>query len=201
MRPILLLIAIAVALGCTPAPAPLVSVSPSPSRSPVTERVPAGAFLFFEDFEQGTARWQVPASEGPTWRLLKSYACGGAFTMHLGLPEQTPYTPTAGEAILALQAPLDLKKGRSPRLKFDVLGTAEPDTAITLWAEARDPGAAWKPLGDPVTANHALMKSLVRDLTPWAGRPVELRFRAVTSAGSAPTKGVYLDDVQVIEPS
>lgn len=195
------------ALGCAPpAPAPAPNISlidslPSPSPSASADVVPSGAFLFYEDFEQGAGRWTMSAAPGPGWRLLQAYTCGGAFTMHLGLPEQAPFQPAAGTAELALAAPLDLTKGRSPRLKFDVLGTATPEGAIVVQAEARDPGAVWKPLGEPVTARHALMRSIVRDLSPWAGRRAELRFRAEMSPGTAPTQGFYLDDVQVIEPS
>jgi hypothetical protein len=132
---------------------------------------------------------------------LQAYACGGAYTMHVGLPEQAPFTPEAGESVLATRTPIDLRRGTSPRLKFDFLGTASPAAAMTMHVEARSPGADWKAVGEPVTAQYVTMRSIVRDLTPWAGTMAELRFRVVMQAGTAPSKGVFLDDIQVIEPS
>lgn len=200
--------------ACTPTVAPpvpgassspdisLIGSLPSASPSAVSgDVVPAGAFLFYEDFEQSTDRWTLPDSPAPGWRLLQAFTCGGAYTMHVGLPEQAPFTPQAGESTFVTARAIDLTKGKTPKLKFDLLGTATPASALTIHPEVREPGGAWTALGAPLTAQYVTMRSIVRDLTPYAGKKIELRFRAVMEAGQAETKGLFLDDIQVIEPA
>lgn len=174
--------------------------TPAPTAKPALA-VPAGAFLFFEDFERGVDRWELPeGAEKPQWRQLQAYTCGGAYTMLLGRPKASPYVPAEGASILALKAPIDLKKAVKPVLKFDVVASATPADALTVQPEVKAGEGDWQPLGEAVTASYPLMLPIVRELTPYVGQAIALRFRATMRAGSGETRGFYLDDVHVIEP-
>jgi hypothetical protein len=55
-------------------------------------------------------------------------------------------------------------------------------------------------VGERSTAHFVLVNTLAADLTAFAGGPAELRFHLVAQSPESPTKGLYLDDVQIIEP-
>ncbi|MDB5099360.1 MAG: hypothetical protein JWM80_3781 [Cyanobacteria bacterium RYN_339] len=190
MRHLLLLVCLA---GCAPA-ATFQPPNPAASGPPVAtnaDLVPTGKFLFYEDFENGTEKWELPATG---WQLLNAYSCGGKFTMLL------PDTGRPGESYFTLRAPLDLGKLVKPLLKYDVKGLTTPEDATVIQAEVRPPGQDWRPLGHDARGNHAFAAAVVADLKPYAGQTVGLRFHGTTKAGQADTKGMYLDDVGVIEP-
>jgi hypothetical protein len=198
------IIALALA-GCAAPAAPVAPAgSPVPSPSPSTGISPSqltGAFLFYEDFEKGMDRWAIAGPDGPVgWHLLKAYACGGLYSMLMGQADQTPFTAGAGEYTLTLKALLDLTRAKRPHLRYDVKGLATPETAFAFQPEARRPGGDWQPIGDRSTARFVLVNTLAADMTAFAGGTAELRFRVVSRPADAPTKGMYLDDVQVIEP-
>jgi hypothetical protein len=180
--------------GCAPTatlPAPGLSAVGTPAATNA-DRVPAGKFLFLEDFEGGTARWELPATG---WRLLNAMSCGGLYTMLL------PDAGQPGESVFTLKEPLDLKAASKPVLKFDVKGLTSPEDAVVIQAEVRPEGKDWQPLGHDARGNHVFVASVVADLAPFAGQAVGLRFHGVTKAGKADAKGMYLDDVAVIEPN
>ena len=209
-RPVLLLALLAAACAPQAAPPPpgaaLPTLAPVPSPfgpavSYGSDPLPAGSFVFFEDFERGADRWTLPDPAAPVaFRVANVRACGGLYTILLGRADLAPYAPDAGEHVLALAAPLDLTKARRPFLKYDVKGTTTPATALDLVAEVRGADGAWTPVGRRVRGGYVFMASIGADLTPWAGQAVGLRFRAALAPGTAPTEGFYLDDVQVIEP-
>ena len=116
---------------------------------------------------------------------------GRTKAQHLGDP---------GESTFTLKEALDLKTAIKPVLKFDVKGLTSPEDAVVIQAELRPAGQDWQPLGHDARGNHVFVASVVADLQPYAGQTVGLRFRGVTKAGKADSKGMYLDDVAVIEP-
>jgi len=205
-----LMAAVAFLPGCGPqagaSPAEIASTlapATSPTSLPVakSDAVPAGAFVFFEDFEQGTARWQLPAGTEPVaWRLLNALTCGGKYTMLIGQDNQVPFAAAEGESVLTLKSPLDLTRAVRPQLKYDVKGLAYPADALTIQAEIQPSGEDWRPWGRAVNGAFVFMGSVVADLTPYAGKSVGLRFRARFKPAGEPAKGMYLDDVVVIEP-
>ncbi len=193
----------AVGAAALAAPIPTPSAT-STTTSPTfgSDPVPAGAFLFYEDFERGYDRWALPdASAAVTFRKLNAPTCGGLWSILLGTADHARYTPAPGEHVLALKAPLDLSKAKKPFLKYDVKGVTFPAEAVELWAEIRGAGGAWTPVGRRVRGGYVFMASIGADLTAWAGQPIDLRFRARMTTGTEGAKGMYLDDVQVVEPS
>lgn len=160
----------------------------------------SGSFLFYEDFEHGMKRWHVQGGgDGVAWRLLEAHTCGGAFTMHLGKPKQAPYAAARGESYLVLTDGLDLTTAKRPTLKYDVKGVCDPISAITYEVELKPPGGAWRVVSPAVDGRFDGMRSLYLDLTPYAKKRVGLRFHAHVKPTQKPTKGLYLDDIHVIE--
>jgi hypothetical protein len=194
------------ALAGGPARAGLLDSVPTPTPRPLAGTLPpvAGAFLFYEDFEKGMAgmkRWTIsgPARD-VAWRLLEARTCGGQFTMHLGRPKQATFQAARGDSYLTLSAPLDLRTAKKPTLKYDVKGVANPPEAVRYQAEIRPAGGKWTPLGPVIEGRFVLMQSIYLDISRYAGQPLGLRFHAWTQPGREPSKGLYLDDVFVIEP-
>lgn len=196
--------------GCAPTPAPP-PPPPAPTLAPPpaigaaadygSDKVPAGAFVFFEDFEKGFERWAMPdPSAAVAFRPLEAPACGGLWTVLLGTRDHAPFTPTAGEHVLASKAPIDLSKAVRPFLKYDVKGVTHPAEALDLTAEVKGADGTWTPVGRRVRGGYVFMASIGADLTAWAGQRIELRFRATLGPTSEPTQGFYLDDVLIIEP-
>jgi hypothetical protein len=180
------------------APAP---ASPKAAESVTSDAVPSGAFIFYEDFENGAARWQLPAvTPASEWRLLNAPSCGGMWTMLIGQADRTPFTGPAGESIFTLVAPIDLAKAVKPILKFDVKGLATPEDAVSIQAEVKLATGDWTPIGHPAIGNHAFVGSVVCDLGPFVGKRISLRFRATLKQALQPSYGLYLDDIAVIEP-
>ncbi|HEY9722461.1 MAG TPA: hypothetical protein V6D47_10620 [Oscillatoriaceae cyanobacterium] len=176
-----------------PSPTPRAADEPTP---PV---ILTGGFLFFEDFEHGLARWAVAGRErGVGWHLLHARTCGGEYTMHVGRDGQAAFTGFPLIATLTLRPPLDLTRARAPFLTYDVKGVASPATALVIQPQCRLESGPWRDLGTAARARYALQFTRFADLRPFVGRRLSLRFRA-TLAESAPTAGMYLDDVQVIE--
>lgn len=194
----------AVALAGAGTPEPLTDALPSPTPAPSLPpmpRVAVGPHYFHEDFEHGMARWQATGAAGEVgWHHLRAAACGGRYTMVLGRPGNQPFAATAATALLTLTTPIDLTHARKPRLEYDLKGVSEPWDLFTVTAEARRPGGAWKPVGAAGTARYAIVATFTADLTPYAGHPVELRFRGVVKNVSRANRGFYLDDVIVLEP-
>ncbi|MEB3196743.1 MAG: hypothetical protein VKP62_06015, partial [Candidatus Sericytochromatia bacterium] len=177
-----------------PTPMPL----PSAPRLTVPRQ---GSFIFYEDFEKGLDRWNLSGGSGGVgWTRLNAFTCGGAWTMLLGTPEWTPYREVVGEAFLTTKAPIDLAKANRPHLFFDVRGEAEPAEALATQAEVSPDGKVWQPIGEPTTARHRFVSTLFADLTPFRGSGLYLRFRARLQVRTAPTKGLLLDDIHLIEP-
>ena len=188
-----------------PAPAlPTLAPAPTPFGPAAgygSDPLPTGAFVFYEDFERGFDRWTLPDAAAPvTFRQLNAPTCGGLWTILLGTADHAPFVPTAGEHVLALKAPIDLGKARRPYFKYDVKGTTRPEAALDLVAELRGRDGAWTPVGRRVRGGYVFMASIGADLTAWAGQLVDLRFRAVLADGEGPSGGLYLDDIQIIEP-
>ncbi|MDB5096673.1 MAG: hypothetical protein JWM80_1094 [Cyanobacteria bacterium RYN_339] len=179
--------------------APIPSVTPAPSGQQVSDVVPSGAFVFFEDFEGGTGRWQLPASAEVGWRLLHAHTCTGEYSLLLGRDQAETFTGSAQDSYVTLATGLDLAKSRRPAFKYDVLGLAMPDGAIALSLEVRPAGGAWQPLGDARVANHAFALTFVSDLSAWTGQTIDLRFHGVVKDVKEPTRGLYLDQLAVIE--
>jgi hypothetical protein len=200
---ILLLPGCAAATPVTPA----ASSAPQPAATPiaalapdlVSDVVPPGSFVFFEDFEAGTGRWQLPAAADLGWRLLKAHTCTGEYSLLLGKDGQAPFTGSAQDSYVTLTQGLDLSKATNPLFKYDVLGKATPDGAVTFTVEVRAKGGDWKPLGEPRVANHAFALTYVSPLTEFAGQTVDLRFHGKIDQVQEPSKGLYLDQVAVIE--
>ena len=67
--------------------------------------------------------------------------------------------------------------------------------------EARRPGGKWKNIGATATARYPAVVTYTADLNPYAGGLAELRFVGTVNAGSASNKGMFLDDVHVVEPN
>lgn len=191
----------AVVAAASAAPTQAPTASPAAQITNGSDPLPAGAFLFYEDFERGYDRWALPdASAAVTFRPLNAPTCGGLWSILLGTADHARYVPTAGEHLLALKAPLDLTTAKKPFLKYDVKGVTFPAEAIDVRAEIRGEDGVWTPIGRRVTGDYVFMASIGADLSAWVGKRIGLRFRAVVTAGSGPSKGMYLDDVQVIEP-
>jgi hypothetical protein len=219
LRFVPLLTTAALAMACSPAPTPVGPAAagggfgdapgaygPATPTTPDpvwgSDPVPAGSFLFYEDFEKGYDRWAMPDPKAEVaFRPLNAPTCGGLWSILLGTADHERYTPAAGEHVLALADPLDLTKAKRPFLKYDVKGVTFPETAIDLTAEVRPEGGAWTPVGRRIRGGYVFMASIGADLTAYAGQQVGLRFRATFTAGEAAAKGMYLDDVQVLEPS
>lgn len=190
--------------GCaaaTPAVAPSPTQASSDPLAPnlVSDVVPPGSFLFFEDFEAGTGRWQLPAAADLGWRLLKAHTCTGEYSLLLGKDGQEPFTGSAQDSYVTLATGLDLSKATNPLFKYDVLGKASPDGAVSCSVEVRTKDGDWKPLGEPRVANHAFALTYVSPLAEFVGQTVDLRFHGKIDQVQAPSKGLYLDQVAVIE--
>lgn len=167
--------------------------------------VPRGAFLFYEDFERPTAvaqKWEVPdPTTAVTWRLFMSFSCGGLYTMALGRSGLDPFRSTTGEAFLTLREPIDLKKAVHPILKYDVKGVAFPATALAIIAQVRDGAGPWTSVGEVATGHYVFMGTVLTDLKAYAGRAIGLRMRAALAPSDDVSKGLLLDDIEVIEPN
>jgi len=88
-----------------------------------------------------------------------------------------------------------------PVLKYDVKGLTSPAEAVSLTVEVRPAGQDWRQVGHGAQGDHVFVASQVADLTPFVGQQLGLRFHGVTRAGKGDSQGMYLDDVDVIEPN
>lgn len=217
MRRVLPFLAIAIGLGwlawrlaSRPAPrvrytlppfsAPIASPTPRPADEPTPPVILTGGFLFYEDFEHGLARWRLAGrANGVGWHLLHARTCGGAYTMHVGRDDQGRFTASPLTSTLTLAPTVDLTRAIAPFLTYDVKGVAQPERALVIQPQCRIGGGAWQNLGTPARARYAMQFTRFADLRPYVGRAIALRFVATLAASTAPTVGMYLDNVQVIE--
>jgi hypothetical protein len=223
IRPILLTLAV-VMLASTnlaegapqPAPAPAVALAstepafksllnsvPSPMPIPVLPSMPpptAGSFVFYEDFENGIARWKMAnGTNGVGWHHIKSKSCGGFYTVVLGKKENATFTKERAEAYLVVTKPIDLRKSKKPQLQYDLKGATMPPEILTVTVEGRRPGGAWRPIGAKANARYAVVVTFTADLKPYVGGLLDLRFKGVVKGGEKPVKGMFLDDIHVVE--
>jgi hypothetical protein len=204
-----ILIAVALA-AASPVPAPnpqaphlapsLLDALPSPTPRPILPPMPSpvvGPWLFHEDFEHGMDRWR--ATGDPCWHLLRAAACGGLYTMVLGRAHNDVFTNLRAAGDLVLAKPIDLTRARRPHLQYDLKGLCYPADLLAIRPYVRRPGGAWKPVGQPGQARYPLVVTFAADLTPWAGGPIELRFHGDMKPGPKANRGLYLDDVNVVD--
>ncbi|MEB3222904.1 MAG: hypothetical protein VKS61_12580 [Candidatus Sericytochromatia bacterium] len=194
---------LATALSPTPSPRPITIPSPMATPPALPSDVPrAGAFLLHEDFERGLSRWVPEGGTGAVgWQLLNATTCGGEWTMLLGRADWRLFQGLRGEAVLRLRAPLDLRAARRPILWYDVRGEATAPEAIVLQPEVSRDGQAWQPVGKAADGRYRFVTKHHAELTAHRGAEVQLRFRAAFDVGTTATKGLLLDDIQVLEPS
>lgn len=173
---------------------------PPPEPTPAVPLV--GPFLFYEDFENTERPWRAEgAAGGIGWYRLNAPVCGGAYAMHMGKAIQQPFAGGSGTFTLTLATPIDLTKAKRPHLTYDVRGVADPAEAVVLQPEARRPGGAWKAVGTPAAGRYRFVFTRFADLSEFTGGPIELRFSTVLAPSAAPHKGLYLDMVQIVEPT
>lgn len=180
-----------------PSPTPMRNLPPMPPEIP-------GSFVFYEDFEKegAMANWTITRSHKTVgWHRLKASTCGGLFTMVLGVDKNPPTTLGKGESMLTLKRPIDLRKQKTLQLQYDVRGEMRPPETAVIICEGRVPGRAWKPLAPRAEARYPLVVTFTADLSSYAGKKLELRFRGLTQTIAYPTKGYYLDDIVVIAPA
>jgi hypothetical protein len=215
--PLLLTVALAVALSAcdvgqekapeTPKaevspPISLLDALPSPTPDQTLPSMPpaiAGSFLFYEDFERGMDRWTIAGGrDGIGWHLLKASTCGGLYTMVLGQKLNQATRLAVGESSLALKEAVGIPEQGEFQLKYDVKGIITPPEAASILAEIRPTGGAWQIIAPIATARFPLVVTFKADLTPFAGKSVNLRFRGTTQSTRDPQKGFYLDDIYII---
>jgi hypothetical protein len=121
--------------------------------------------------------------------------------MQVGVEGFKPFEPMPVECVLTEDATFSLAGTSRPHLRFSVFGVAYPPDSLRLQAEVREADQGeWAPVGTPVRARHYRTVVWNGDLTPWVGREIQVRFRAMLAPGDQPTRGLLLDDVSVIEP-
>jgi hypothetical protein len=182
----------------------LIDSLPAPTPAPMLPSMPPpaiGAWLLREDFEHGDAAWQTTGGTGDLgFHHLRAVACGGRYTMVLGRLHNEPYSGVGCTADLSLKQALDLRKAKHPRLQYDLKGVTTPLDLITIRPYARRPGGAWAPIGAVGHARYTLVATFTADLSAYAGGYMELRFHGQIGQSRQPNKGLYLDDVYVLEP-
>jgi hypothetical protein len=182
----------------------LAASMPSPLPSVVLPPMPpelAGSFVFYEDFEQGIAKWDTGTTKTEQgWHLLQANTCGGLYTMLLGVAEHKPFTPTAKTVYLQPKAPIPLPKNSRAQLQYDVKGVANPFEAMSIQPEIRFDGKNWQAIGVLMQGFLPIVRTFTVDLTPFAGKTIELRFKGTITANAEPQTGFYLDDIQIVEP-
>lgn len=194
----------AVALASTePALKSLLNSVPSPMPIPVLPSMPppaAGSFAFYEDFENGIARWKMAnAANGLGWHHIKSKSCGGLYTVVLGRKENVEFSKERAEAYLVVTKPIDLRKSRKPQLQYDLKGATMPPEILTVTVEGRRPGGTWRPIGAKANARYAVVVTFTADLKPYIGGLLDLRFKGVVKGTDKLVKGMFLDDIHVVE--
>lgn len=174
----------------------------SPDAEPTPDVPLVGTFLFFEDFETERRLWMHSGAEaGVSWLRLNAPVCGGAWAMQVGRPGQATFAGVRGEHLLTLRRPIPLGTSKRPHLTYDVRGEAVPPESAVLQPEARPVGGEWRPVGSPALGRYRMVRTRFADLTALAGAPIELRFRVTLTGATQPTRGLYLDMVQVIDPT
>jgi hypothetical protein len=184
--------------------ASLVDALPSPRPAATMPSMPPmalGKKLFHEDFEAGMATFRAEGTrKGLGWHRLRAAACGGRYTMVLGRAFNDVFTDATTTADLVLVKPLDLTRARHPRLQYDLKGITYPPERVEVRPWVRRPGGQWQPIGAVGQARYMFVATFTADLTAYRGGKLDLRFRGEIKAGSKPNKGMYLDDITVVEP-
>jgi hypothetical protein len=161
-------------------------------------KVPAGAFLFSEDFEQDkryARNWRITNPKCIT--RLQASTCGGLYTMALLYTKGESKRETG---YLSCVQPIDLRKAKKPLFKYDIRGVITPKNAATITAEVSLDNKLFKPFETQALAQYPLMRSRGGYLK--AGRIYYIRFKAQIQFDAmtrSDDKGLLLDDVQVIE--
>lgn len=190
-----------------PVPARVASLAdalPSPRPAATLPSMPPmalGKKLFHEDFEEDRPTFRASGTRsGVGWHRLRAAACGGRYTMVLGRAFNDVFTNAPATADLTLVKPLDLRRTRHPRLQYDLKGITYPPDLVEIRPWVRRPGGRWQAIGAVGQARYMFVATFTADLTPFRGGKLELRFRGVVKAGNKPNKGMYLDDIAVVEP-
>lgn len=175
--------------------------SPTPDRTlPSMKPEMAGSFVFYEDFEKGSAKWVLGVGKsGVGFHHLKAATCGGLYTMVLGEAKNPPTNFAKEEVYLTLRTPIDLRKVKKSQLQYDLKGDVTPPDSATIIAELRPVGGRWRVIAPKATARFPLVVTFTAELDPYLGKQIELRFRGVTKPAKQPGKGFYLDDVHVVQ--
>lgn len=181
----------------------LAALVPSPEPSIVMPKMPtpiAGRFVFYDDFEKPNTKWKTSrGKDGVAWFRIESKSCGGLYTMVLGKQDNSEFKGVATTAYMTTSAPVDLKGTKAPQLQYDLKGMTRPFETIGVHVEARRPGGAWKAIGAPAVARYPTVVTFTADLTEFAGGPMEMRFVGDVKAEDRPNKGMFLDDIHVVE--
>lgn len=190
------------------APAPAFSLPPfhnPPKPTPTPDpREPAppvpleGAFYFLDDFEQDAHPWTQQADPGPGWSLEYGTTCSGHWFMHVG--RMGPQRDEPRDATMRLATWIDLRKARHPMLTYDVLGDAKPEENVWLQPEVLAEGGAWEPVGTTSYGRYTTVKTRFADLMSYADKRVRVGFHARFNPPYQASRGLFLDNVQVIEP-
>lgn len=188
---------VALLAGCAPGQTSVsTQATPTPTAAPPAL---SGSYLFFEDFEHGITKWTLP-SPGPVgWRQLKSASCGGDYTALFGADQQATFSSVTTTSDLTLAQPIDLTKAMHPWLTYQLLGTSDPASALTIEAQIDAGDGNWQTVGQTAQGSYAQMGTLVVNLAPYVGKKVGLRFHAESQATATSGKGLQLDDIAVIE--
>jgi hypothetical protein len=151
-------------------------------------RVPAAAF-FSEDFETGGASWVL---ESP-WAVTNEAAHGGTYSL-----TDNPGALYGNNVDKKATVPMNLVGSNRPLLSFWHRYNLEDKKDYGYVEVSKDSGATWSCLffatGD--SASQWFKEEI--DLSPFANKQVQLRFRIKTD-GSGQREGWYVDDVDVSE--
>ncbi|MEB3283864.1 MAG: hypothetical protein VKN33_01075 [Candidatus Sericytochromatia bacterium] len=184
------------------APISLLDALPSPTPDQTLPSMPpamAGSFLFYEDFERGTERWEISGGKGEIgWHLLKASTCGGLYTMVLGhtLNQASRFARTS--SLLSLKTDIAIPPQGQFQIKYDVKGNVTPPEAAIIQAEIRPENGTWIRIAPTASARFPLVVTFKADLAPFLGQTIGLRFRGTTETTQDPQKGFYLDDIHII---
>lgn len=165
--------------------------------------------VFYEDFESGASNWsmeglwrvqdasescasgQVPFPSGTHcmwYGSLSSYGCSYALSpntiQHLTHLPTIALPTTTGSIVLSYQSWADTENS----FEWDMHGVQVREVGSTTWSELL------------LSFNSSFWRLDSRDLTPWAGKTIELRFffNAVDGFGNL-SIGAFIDDVRITE--
>jgi len=147
------------------------------------------AYPFFDDLEGSTAGW----APEPPWALTTAHAHSATHSW-----TDSPGGAYAANEDTSLQITLDLGTANMPVLSFWHRYTFENASTDYGYIEVREVGATtWKRLFFATGTLAAWTEEQV-DLSDYAGKEIEIRFRVV-SDGDIQSDGWYIDDIRVGE--